>query len=130
MMLQVLLPTHRLINAQIQKVTAESEIGSFTLLPRHIDFVTTIEPGLLAFTDTEGKTVHLAVDEGILVKRGDDVFVSVNRAVRGDDLRSLQETVEREFRELDERERKTRAALAGLEADLIRRFVELGARAP
>ena len=130
MRLQVLLPTHRFIDAQIQKISAESGNGSFTLLPRHIDLVTTIEPGLLVYTANENETIHLAVDEGILVKRGPDVLVSVNHAVRGEDLRSLQETVKHEFRELDERERKARAALADLEADLVRYFVELGDRVP
>lgn len=130
MKLQVLLPTHRLLDEQVQKISAESGAGSFTLLPRHIDMVTTVEPGLLAYTTVDGEEVHLAVDEGILVKRGGDVFVSVNRAVRGRDLRTLHETVRDEFRHLDEREHKARAALAGLEADMVRHFVRLGERAP
>lgn len=130
MRLQVLLPTRQMLDEQIQKVSAESGNGSFTLLPRHIDLVTTIEPGLMTYTTSDGDEVPLAVDQGILVKRGADVFVSVNRAMRGEDLRTLRQTVEREFHELDEHERKVRAALADLQADLVRYFVELGEHTP
>ncbi|NDJ77314.1 MAG: F0F1 ATP synthase subunit epsilon [Chloroflexi bacterium] len=126
MRLQVLLPHRRLVDEQVQKVSAESGMGSFTLLPRHIDLVTTIEPGLLAYTIVDGEEIHLAIDEGILVKRAADVLVSVNRAVRGEDLHTLRQAVQDEFRKLDEREREARAALAGLETDLVRYFVELG----
>lgn len=130
MRLQVLLPTHRLIDQEVQKISAESGNGSFTLLPRHIDFVTIIVPGVLSFVTAEGDEVHLAVDEGVLVKRHTYVWVSVNRAMQGKDLRTLQQTVESEFQDLDERERKSRAALAGLESDLVRYFVELGEDRP
>ncbi len=126
MRLQVLTPTQRLIDQEVQKISAESGNGSFTLLPRHIDLVTTIVPGLLSFVTTTGDEMHLAVDEGILVKRHGTVLVSVSRAMRGEDLHSLQQAVEKEFRQLDERERKARSALAGLESDLVRYFIELG----
>jgi F-type H+-transporting ATPase subunit epsilon len=126
MRLRVLLPTRRLVDQPVQKISAMSGKGSFTLLPRHIDLVTTVEPGLLSFVTEEGDEIHLAVDEGILVKRADEVTVSTQRAVRGEDLHTLQATVEQEFRELDEQERKARAVLTDLETDLIRYFIELG----
>jgi F-type H+-transporting ATPase subunit epsilon len=126
MRLQVLLPTQRLVDAPVTRVSAESGVGSFTLLPRHIDLVEAIRPGLLSFVTADGDEVHLAVDEGILVKRRDEVRVSTQNAIRGEDLRTLQQTVQREFHNLDERERKARAVLADLETDLVRYFVELG----
>ncbi len=126
MRLQVLLPDRRLIDAQVQKIFAESGMGFFTLLPRHIDLVTTIEPGLLTYTTMDEQEIHLAVDHGILVKRAADVLVSVNRAMCGEDLRTLQQVVRDEFHELDERERKARSALADLQADMVRYFIELG----
>ena len=53
MNLKVLLPTRVLIEEEVAKVTAEAENGSFTLLPRHIDFVTFLPPGLLSYVDEE-----------------------------------------------------------------------------
>jgi F-type H+-transporting ATPase subunit epsilon len=65
------------------------------------------------------------VDEGVLVKAGRDVMVSVRNAVGGDDLGQLRETVEREFLNLGERERAVRSVLAKLEMSFVRRMVEL-----
>ena len=70
----------------------------------------------------------LAVDGGILVKEGETVSVATLMAVKGD-LGILRKTVETFIGEQDERERKTRSAVARLEADFIRRFVEFGKNA-
>ncbi len=125
MKLKVLLPTQILLEETVSKVTAEAENGSFCLLPRHIDFVTALVPGLLFFVTTKGQERFLAVDRGILVKCGLEVLVSTQNAVQSDDLGMLHQTVEKQFLVLDEREKLTRAAVAKLEVNLIRRFVEV-----
>jgi len=62
------------------------------------------------------------VDEGVLVKTGTDVLVSVRNAIAGADLGQLREAVEREFLDLDEREKSVRSVLAKMEGDLMRRM--------
>jgi F-type H+-transporting ATPase subunit epsilon len=125
MRLKVLLPMKVLIDQEVTKVIAEAENGSFCLLPKHIDFVAALVPGILSFVSAKEKEEEfLAVDEGILVKRASDVMVSTRKAVRSKDLGVLKRTVEGEFRVLDERERKTRTILARLEADFARSLFE------
>jgi F-type H+-transporting ATPase subunit epsilon len=126
MRLKVLLPTEILVDEEVIKVTAEAENGSFCLLPRHIDFVAALVPGLLAFV-TAGPEAEefLAVDEGILVKCGPEVLVSTRQAVRGPELGQLRETVARTFMVLSSKEKRARSALATLEANFIRRFLKL-----
>lgn len=126
MRLEVLTPTEILIDEQVQKVIAEAQNGSFCLLPRHIDYVTALAPGLLSFVNETGQEVFLAVDEGILVKQGAKVRVSVRQAVKGEELASLKQTVQEKFIHLDEREKQLRSSLARLEADFVRRFVGQG----
>jgi F-type H+-transporting ATPase subunit epsilon len=124
MKLKVLLPARVLIDQDVTKITAEAENGSFCILPHHIDFVAALVPGILSFkSDIEEE--FLAVDEGILVKRRNEVMVSIRKAVRGKNLGTLKQTVEEEFRSLDEREKKTRSILAKLELDFARRFFQL-----
>lgn len=125
MKLKILLPTEILLDEEVIKVYAEAENGSFCLLPRHIDFATALVPGLLSFITGSGQETFLAVDEGILVKCGQEVLVSTNHAVRGTDLGDLKQTVEEKFRMLDEREKQTRYATAKLEANFVRRFIKL-----
>ena len=64
------------------------------------------------------------MDEGILVKSGADVMVSVRNAIGGTDLGKLREAVEREFLNLDKQEQSVRSVLAKLESGFIRRFAE------
>jgi F-type H+-transporting ATPase subunit epsilon len=125
MKMKVLLPTRVLIDQEVIKIVAEAENGSFCILPRHIDFVASLVPGIMTFESNQEEE-FLAVDEGVLVKWGQDVMVSTRNAVRSKDLGILQQTVEEQFKNLDEREKKTRSILAKLEADFARRFLELG----
>ena len=131
MRLKLVLPTRLILDGEVSKVRAEALNGSFTLLPRHIDFVTALVPGILSF-DTVGEVVEeifFAVDAGILVKRGPDVWVSTRNAVCSTDLRALHITVRQHFEVLNEQESRARSALVRLEADFVRRYLELGDRA-
>src|SRR5512137_2560807 len=127
MRLRVFLPTRILIDQEVTKVVAEAENGSFGILPKHIDFVATLAPGIFSFeSDTEEE--FLAVDEGILVKCASEILVSTRNAVRSKNLGELKQTVEHEFRTLDDQERKTRSILAKLEADFTKKFLKMRER--
>jgi F-type H+-transporting ATPase subunit epsilon len=66
----------------------------------------------------------MAVDEGVLVKSGMDVQVSVRNAIAGTDMSKLHEAIDQEFLKLDDQEKKVRSVLAKLESGFIRRFAE------
>ena len=106
----------------VSRIVAGPSEGSFGLLPHRLDCVAAIAPGILVYeTATEGE-VYVAVDEGVLVKTGLDVVVSVRNAIGGTDLDTLHEAVNREFLTLDEQEKSVRSVLAKLESGFIRRF--------
>ncbi|WP_231746548.1 F0F1 ATP synthase subunit epsilon [Maioricimonas rarisocia] len=126
MQLRVLAPTNIVVDEPVTKVIAEAENGSFCLEPRHVDFVAALVPGLFEFASATGEIRFMAIDEGILVKSGQEVSVSVRHAVIGPDLGDLEQTVHEEFETLDDRERVARSAIARLEADFVRRFLQLG----
>ncbi len=125
MRLQISAPDRIVLDGPALRIVAEAENGSFCLLPRHRDFAAALVPGLFEYTPDDAGERYLAVDEGLLVKSGADVFVSTRHAVVGDDLESLKRVVEEEFAALDERARAARAAVARLEADFARRFMKL-----
>ena len=126
MRLQVFIPSRMIVDAEVSKVVADSRHGSFCLLPRHIDYVAVLVTGILSYEESNsGREQFLAVDEGILIKRGTDVSVSARKAVGGADLGRLSQTIEEEFSELDEREAKTRTIIAKLESDFVRKAIEM-----
>src|SRR6478609_3126948 len=107
----------------VLRIVAETREGSFGLLPHRLDCAAVLAPGILVFeTEAEGE-VCMAVDEGVLVKIGVDVLVSVRNAIGGMDLDKLHEAIEREFLNLDEQGKSVRSVLAKLESGFIRRFV-------
>ena len=123
MNLKILLPFQVFADQRgVKRIVAETRQGSFGLLPQRQDCVTALSPGILVYeTEAEGE-VYIAVDEGVLVKTGPDVLVSVRRAMAGRDLGRLRESVEQEFLELDEDERNARSVMAKLETGFLRRF--------
>ena len=108
----------------VKRIVAQTLQGSLGLLPHRLDCTAALAPGILIYeTDAEGE-VYLAVDQGVLVKAGQDVLVSVRNAIGGTDLEKLHEAVQREFLDLDEQEKNVRSVLAKMESGFIRRFME------
>lgn len=125
MRLEVFTPTAMMVSADVSKVVAEGTEGGFALLPRHIDIVSALVPGLLSYVTSAGEEHFLGIDEGVLVKREQEVVISVLGAVAGTDLAHLRAEVQRQFLTLDDHERSARTALARLEAGAIRRVLEI-----
>ena len=125
MKLEVLLPFRVLIEPiEVSRIVAETGEGSFGLLPHRLDCVAALVPGILIYeTESDGE-VFLAVDEGVLIKVGAKVQVSVRRAVAGTDLESLRKKVEEDFMVRDESEQGMRSVMAGLETGFMRRLAQ------
>lgn len=124
MKLTVWLPTEIFLEEEVTRVKAEAEDGWFGLLPRHVDFVTALVPGVLTYQAPGKAEQFLAIDQGILVKCGPQVSVSTRNAVRGSNLKDLEKAVKIEFRLREEGEREAHASEAKLEADLVRHLME------
>ena len=125
MRLKVMTPIRIVVDEWARKITAEAGNGSFCLLPRHIDFLAALAPGILFYENQDGEETFVAVDGGVLVKCADEVSVSTRTAVPGRELENLRQTLDRQMLQRDERERKTRTVLARLETSFARRFMEM-----
>ena len=126
MNLKVLLPFQIFAEKTgVSRIVAETHEGSFGLLPHRRDCVAALAPGILIYESDADGEVFVAVDEGVLVKTGPDVLVSVRRALGGTDLGQLRDAVEREFVTLDAQEHSVRSVMARLEAGFVRRFASL-----
>jgi F-type H+-transporting ATPase subunit epsilon len=126
MHLKVLLPFQIFAEKNgVSRIVAETRQGSFGLLPHRLDCVAALVPGILTYqTESEGE-VFVAVDQGVLVKTGPDVLVSVRRAIAGTDLGQLHNAVKKEFLALDEQERSVRLVVAKLETGFLRRLATI-----
>ncbi len=124
--LKVLLPFGVFVQkSNVTRIVAQTGDGSYGFLPNRLDCVAALEPGILIYvTDRSGES-YIAVDEGVLVKTGFDVLISVRRAIAGPELGKLRDLVEKEFKALDDAEMSVRTATEKLEAGFLLRFGEL-----
>ena len=126
MNLKILLPFQVFAEKSgVSRIVAETRDGSFGLLPHRLDCVAALAPGILTYETPADGEVFVAVDEGVLVKTGSDVLVSVRRALGGATLSRLRAAVEQEFLTQNEHEQNLRSVLARIEGDLIRRMASL-----
>lgn len=126
MHLKVLLPFRVLLDTQaVTRIVAETKKGSFGIWPQRLDGVALLVPGIVIYECDGGGEQYVAVDEGVLIKTGATVLVSVRNGIAGGDLGKLRHLVEDQFLEVDTNERKIRSLLARMEGDIIRQAKNL-----
>ena len=75
MNLKILLPFEVFADkSDVSRIVAEGREGSFGLLPHRLDCVAALAPGIFTYETQADGTVYVAVDEGVLVKAGGDVY--------------------------------------------------------
>jgi len=123
-LLKVLTPHNIILKSRVIKIVGEGFEGSFGILPKHIDFTTKIVPSIL-FYEGSDESGYIAVDEGILVKQYDQVFISVREAVEKKDLGQLRSAMEARFKQTEEEERKSGMETTKLELGIVKSFYDL-----
>ena len=123
MNLKILLPFRIFIEINnVSSITIETSEGSYGMLPNRLDCVAALVPGIFTYeSDSEGPK-YVAVDEGIMIKAGAQVLVSVRNAVGGADLGKLGEKIKEDSNKRDESKIKTRSVMDKLEGGFIYSF--------
>ena len=123
MTLKILLPFKVFLKeSEVRQISVETSLGSVGFLPQRLDCAAVLVPGIMEYETTGSGIKFIALDEGILVKTGLVVTISVRNAIGGASLGELQDLVKKEFLELDEREKSIRSTMAKLESDFIHQF--------
>jgi F-type H+-transporting ATPase subunit epsilon len=121
MNLKILLPYKVFADIKdVKQVVMETSEGSYGLLPQRLDCVAALVPGILTY---ETDIMHyIAVDEGVMIKAGSEVLVSVRNAIGDADLGKLGELVKNEFNNQNKNEREAKTVIAKLERGFIYSF--------
>ena len=123
MHLKILLPFRVFADVQnVSHAVIETSAGSYGLLPQRLDCVAALVPGIFEYETENDGVKYIAVDDGVMVKAGAEVLVSVRNAVGGVDLGKLSELVKHEFQQQDEAESNVRSVTLKLESGFIYSF--------
>ncbi len=124
MIITIILPNRTILERQADKITAPGSEGSFQILPKHVDFVSSLKPGILSIF-FDGSIEYYAISYGMLVKQSDTVYITCLQAIKGDSLDTLSETVSENFSRMDDNEKRINSILVKMESDTLKRFLEL-----
>ena len=115
----------------ILALRAEDATGSFGILPRHADFLTSLVISIVSWQSGNETQHYCAVRGGVLsIDAGRDIAIATREAVTGDDLATLDQTILGRFRADIETERTERVESTRLQLNAIRQIVShLGSRA-
>jgi len=123
MNLKILLPYKVFADIKdVSSVIMETSVGSYGLLPQRLDCFAALVPGILTYKTENKRVNYVAVDEGVLIKAGAQILVSVRNAVGGVDLGKLGELIKSDFTNQDEMEREAKTVVAKLERGFVYSF--------
>lgn len=124
--LRIILPFQVLTEQNdVLRIVAETDEGSFGILPHRLDCIAALCPGILIYEQKEVGESYVATDAGLLIKKNKHVLISVHNAVICKNLQKLSEIVQKEFLAFNEEEQNARTVLSKLESAFVRRFVEI-----
>jgi len=127
MNLKILLPYKVFTEIKnVKDIVAETSAGSYGLLAHRLDFAAAVVPGIFSYEAETGGMQYVAVDEGVMIKAGMQVLISVRNAVGGADLGKLHELVDKEFVNIDKTEKEARMVMAKIEGGLMQHLLKLG----
>jgi F-type H+-transporting ATPase subunit epsilon len=125
MRLRIVTPLSVVIDEDgVLAVRAEDASGSFGILPRHADFLTSLAISVVSWNSGDETRRYCAVRRGVLsVTGGNNIAIATREAVPGDDLATLDETVLARFRADIETERTEHVESTRLHLNAIRRIM-------
>ena len=124
MILRISTPIGEALEVTTNQVDFEAIDGFFTLLPRHMDMISVLKPGILSYKINDQKN-YVACNKGVLVKKNNLVSVSTKLAVLGTSLKELEERIAIDFKEMEQERKEVNLAMAKLELGLTKGILSL-----
>jgi F-type H+-transporting ATPase subunit epsilon len=124
MKLEIVTPYSKVIDMEVDEVTATGKLGEFGVLPGHAPFLTSLRIGELVYKNN-GTTEHMALNWGYFEIRDDRIIVLVETAERSDDIdleraRAALGRAEEKLKTLTPEDKQFRIYEAALERATIR----------
>ena len=124
MKLEIVTPYSKVLDMEVDEVTATGKIGEFGVLPGHAPFLTSLKIGELAYKNN-GITEHMALSWGYFEIQDDRIIVLVETAETSDAIdleraKAAMGRAEEALKKLTAEDKQFKVYEAALERALIR----------
>ena len=121
--LRIVTPS-RVLEREISHLRLKDPSGFFGVMHNHADFITVLLPSLGYYTDSEGKEIFLAVDEGILCMKRGAATLSTREVFESRDAEELSDMIGMTILKRAESEAAFCELLRGMERAFIEKTLE------
>ena len=124
MKLEIVTPYKKVVDMEVEEVTATGKLGEFGVLPGHAPFLTSLRIGELAYK-YGGKVEHMALNWGYFEVRDDKIIVLVETAEAAEEIdveraKAALSRAEEKLKNLTPEDKQFKIYEAALERALIR----------
>lgn len=124
MKLEIVTPYSKVVDMEVDEVTATGKIGEFCVLPGHAPFLTSLKIGELAYKNN-GALEHLALNWGYFEIKDDKIIILVETAESATEIdleraKAAQGRAEEALKKLAPEDKQFKVYEAALERALIR----------
>lgn len=124
MKLEIVTPYKKVVDIEVDEVTASGKLGEFGVLPGHAPFLTSLRIGELCYK-TDGTAVCMALNWGYFEVKDDKIIVLVETAEYAEDIdveraRAAHGRAEEALKKLTPEDKQFKIYEAALERSLIR----------
>jgi len=124
MKLEIVTPYKKVVDMEVDEVTATGKLGEFGVLPGHAPFLTSLRIGELAYK-SEGKVEHMALNWGYFEIKDDKIIVLVETAEPAEEIdveraKAAQGRAEEKLKQLTAEDKQFKIYEAALERALTR----------
>ena len=124
MNLEIVTPYSKVLDMEVDEVTATGKLGEFGVLPGHAPFLTSLKIGELAYKNN-GITEHMALNWGYFEIQDDRIIVLVETAEASDEIdleraKAALGRAEEALKKLTAEDKQFKVYEAALERALIR----------
>lgn len=91
--LRIYTPEKLFLEKEILKITLNGKEGSFSILPKHVDYISSFDDCIMCYTETSNKTSFLATNQGIITKIGRNIEISTFHVIVGNSLMELKNNI-------------------------------------
>ena len=124
MKLEIVTPYSKVVDTEVDEVTASGKLGEFSVLPGHAPFLSSLKIGELTYR-SNGAATSLALNWGYFEIKDDRIIVLVETAEASDQInleraKAAQDRAEEALKKLTPEDKQFKVYEAALERAIIR----------